>query len=105
MDVALPDTMLVAELLPHLLRHADDDLAEGAEVHGGWVLRKSTGTVLEPARNLAVQGVRDGELLHLTRRRDEWPELAYDDVVEVIARGARRAGRSWGGRATRRCGL
>jgi type VII secretion integral membrane protein EccD len=105
MDVALPDTMLVAELLPHLLRHADDDLAEGSELHGGWVLRKATGAVLEPARNLAVQGVKDGELLHLTPRRDDWPELAYDDVVEVIARGARRAGRSWGGPATRRCGL
>lgn len=105
MDVALPDTMLVAELLPHLLRHADDDLTEGAELHGGWVLRKATGAVLEPARNLAVQGVRDGELLHLTPRRDDWPELAYDDVVEVIARGARRAGRSWGGPATRTCGL
>lgn len=105
MDVALPDTMLVAELLPHLLRHADDELAEGAELQGGWVLRRATGAVLEPARNLAVQGVKDGELLHLTPRRDDWPELAYDDVVEVIARGARRTGRSWGGPATRRCGL
>lgn len=105
MDVALPDNMIVAELLPHLLRHAGDALGDSRERPGGWVLRRATGTTLEPQRNLAVQGVRDGELLHLTPVRDDWPELAYDDVVEVIAGGARRAGRAWSGAATRRTGL
>ncbi|WIM98002.1 type VII secretion integral membrane protein EccD [Actinoplanes oblitus] len=105
MDIALPDNMLVGELLPHLLRHAEGALGEPAERHGGWVLRRATGTPLEPHRNLAAQGVRDGELLHLKPAREDWPELAYDDVVEVIASGARRAGRSWGAAATRRCGL
>ncbi|KUL25022.1 type VII secretion integral membrane protein EccD [Actinoplanes awajinensis subsp. mycoplanecinus] len=105
MDIALPDNMLVGELLPHLLRHAEGALGEPAERNGGWVLRRATGAALEPQRNLAAQGVRDGELLHLKPAREDWPELAYDDVVEVIASGARRAGRSWGAAATRRCGL
>ena len=106
MDIALPDNMIVAELLPHLLRHAGDALGDAApERPGGWALRRATGTTLEPQRNLAVQGVRDGELLHLTPTRDDWPELAYDDVVEVIAGGARRAGRAWSAAATRRTGL
>jgi len=104
MDVALPDNLIVAELLPHLLRHAGDEI-EDTDRHGGWVLRRATGALLQPTRSLAAQGVRDGELLHLAPRRQEWPELAYDDVVEVIAAGARRAGRSWGQDATRRCGL
>jgi type VII secretion integral membrane protein EccD len=103
-DVALPDNALVAELLPHLLRHAGEDLADAGEAHGGWVLRRATGARLEPTRNLAVQGVRDGEILELVPARVDWPELAYDDVVEVIVGGARR-GRSWGHPATRRCGL
>ncbi|MBB2941769.1 type VII secretion integral membrane protein EccD [Actinoplanes lutulentus] len=103
MDLALPDNMLVAELLPHLLRHASP--GEPADFAGGWVLRRATGTVLEPGRNLAAQGVRDGELLHLSPAREDWPELAYDDVVEVIASGSRRAGRTWSDSATRRCGL
>jgi type VII secretion integral membrane protein EccD len=105
MDVALPDTMLVAELLPHLLRHAGDDLMDTGARQGGWVLRRASGALLEPTRNLATQGIRDGELLHLVPGREDWPELAYDDVVEVIAAGARRVGRSWGQAATRRCGL
>ena len=105
MDLALPDNMLVAELLPHLVRHADDALGDATPRQGGWVLRRATGGVLEADRNLAAQGVRDGELLHLSPAREDWPELAYDDVVEVIAGGARRAGRAWGGAATRHCGL
>jgi type VII secretion integral membrane protein EccD len=105
MDVALPDNMLVGELLPYLLRHAGDGLGDDGERHGGWVLRRATGTVLEPNRNLAVQGVRDGEILHLAPRRVNWPELAYDDVVEVIASGARQGSRTWGNAATRRSGL
>lgn len=105
MDLALPDNMLVAELLPHLVRHADGALGENPERSGGWVLRRATGALLEPQRNLAAQGVRDGELLHLKPAREDWPELAYDDVVEVIASGSRRAASSWGGAATRRCGL
>lgn len=105
MDVALPDNLLVGELLPHLLRHAGDGLGDDGERHGGWELRRATGTVLEPTRNLAVQGVRDGELLHLLPRRSDWPELAYDDVVEVIAGGARLHGRSWDNTATLRAGM
>lgn len=104
-DVALPEDIPVAELLPNLLRHAGESAADDGEQHGGWVLRRATGTLLEPARNLAVQGVRDGEVLHLLPRRVEWPELEYDDVVEAIASGARRYGRSWGAAATRRCTL
>lgn len=105
MDVALPDNMLIGELLPHLLRHAGEGLGDEGERHGGWVLRRATGAALESTRNLAVQGVRDGEILELAPRRVEWPELAYDDVVEVIASGARQGSRSWGNEATRRCGL
>jgi ESX secretion system protein EccD len=104
-DVALPDTMIVAELLPHLLGHAGEALGDSPERPGGWALRRTTGTVLEPQHNLATQGVRDGELLHLAPARADWPEPAYDDVVDVIASGSRRAQRAWSPAATRACGL
>jgi type VII secretion integral membrane protein EccD len=104
-DVALPDNALVIELLPPLLRQAGEELTGDEEQQGGWTLRRATGAELEASRNLAAQGVRDGELLHLVPREVDWPELAYDDVVEVVASGARKVGRSWGHQATRRCGF
>ncbi len=104
-DVALPGNALVADLLPQLLALAGDELADDGERHGGWILRRATGSELDPVRNLSVQGVRDGEVLNLVPRRLDWPELSYDDIVEVIAGGSRRTGRSWGSGATRRCGL
>ena len=104
-DVALPEDVAVAELLPSLLAHAGEGAADDGERHGGWVLHTATGTRLVGGRNLAGQGVRDGDVLHLVPGRSEWPELEYDDVVEAIASGARRHGRSWGAPATRRCAL
>jgi type VII secretion integral membrane protein EccD len=104
-DIALPDHILVADLLPHLLRHAGTDAVDTGETFGGWVLRRTTGVELDADSDLVSQAVRDGELLHLAPRRVSWPEPAYDDIVEVIASSARRTGRSWGAAATRRFGL
>jgi type VII secretion integral membrane protein EccD len=100
-DVALPEQVPLAELLPEVLRHAGDGLADDGERHGGWLLRRTDGVALQASQALAVQGVRDGELLHLVPARAEWPELEYDDVVEAIADGARRRGTAWSGPATR----
>ncbi|MFE9201054.1 type VII secretion integral membrane protein EccD [Micromonospora sp. NPDC007230] len=100
-DVALPEQVPLAELLPEVLRHAGEGLADDGERHGGWVLRRTDGAVLATAQALLPQGVRDGEVLHLVPARAEWPELEYDDVVEAIAVGARRRGAAWSPAATR----
>jgi ESX secretion system protein EccD len=104
-DVALPDGVPLAELLPELLGHAGAGLADDGERHGGWLLRRGDGTALSTALPLVAQGVRDGTVLHLVPARAEWPELEYDDVVEAIAAGSRRFGLSWTGRASRATGM
>ncbi|HET8660651.1 MAG TPA: type VII secretion integral membrane protein EccD [Micromonosporaceae bacterium] len=104
-DVALPEHAPVAELLPELLRHAGEGLADDGEHHGGWLLRRADGQPLAPGGGLHAQGVRDGAVLHLVPARLAWPELAYDDVVEVIAAGARRVAPGWTGAATRVAGM
>lgn len=104
-DVALPADVPVAELLPYILRHAGEDAADAGERHAGWLLRRPTGESIDAQRTLGAQRVHDGELLHLVPGEAEWPELEYEDLVETIASGARRSGRSWGRTATRRCGL
>ena len=105
LDVALPEQVPVAELLPEVLRHAGDGLADDGERHGGWVLRRADGAALSAGQALLPQGVRDGELLFLLPARVRWAEPAYDDVVEAIADGARRRGASWSPVATRVAGL
>lgn len=100
-DVALPEHLPLVELLPEVLRHAGEGLADDGERHGGWILRRTDGVPLQPGQALLPQGVRDGEILHLVPARAQWPELEYDDVVEAIADGARRRGGAWSGRATR----
>jgi len=100
-DVALPEQVPLAELLPDLLGHAGEALADEGERHGGWLLRRADGQPLDAALALAAQGVRDGEVLYLVPAREEWPELGYDDVVDAIAAAARRDGRVWAPAATR----
>jgi type VII secretion integral membrane protein EccD len=104
-DVALPEHPPLAELLPELLRHAGVGLADEGQAHGGWVLRRADGAALATGAGLAQQGVRDGDVLHLVPARVQWPELAYDDLVDAIAAGARRHGRAWDGAATRATAL
>ncbi|TDC80711.1 type VII secretion integral membrane protein EccD [Micromonospora sp. KC606] len=104
-DVALPEQVPLAELLPEVLRHAGEGLADDGERHGGWVLRRPDGAILATAQALLPQGVRDGEVLHLVPAHDQWPELEYDDVVEAIADGARRRGSAWSPTATRAAAL
>jgi ESX secretion system protein EccD len=100
-DVALPEHVPLAELLPEVLRHAGEGLADDGEKHGGWLLRRTDGVALATAQGLFPQGVRDGEVLHLVPAHDAWPELEYDDVVEAIADGARRRGSVWTPASTR----
>jgi len=100
-DVALPEQIAIAELLPELLQHAGEGFADEGERHGGWVLRRADGTALAGDKSLHQQNVRDGQVLHLVPARADWPELEYDDVVEAIAEGARRRGASWSPASTR----
>ncbi len=104
-DLALPERSPLAELLPGLLRHAGENLADAGARAGGWVLRRPDGSVLEPSRPLSAQRVRDGEVLHLTHAQIDWPELEYDDLVDAIATGSARTGTTWGPRHTRTAGL
>src|SRR3954453_16675162 len=94
-DVALPEHIPLAELLPEVLRHAGEGLADDGERHGGGLLRRTDAVPLATAQGPFPQGVRDGEVLHLVPARDDWTELEYDDVVEAIAGGPRRRGTVW----------
>ncbi|MFF0338325.1 type VII secretion integral membrane protein EccD [Kribbella sp. NPDC004875] len=104
-DLALPERSTVAEVLPGILRHAGDGLADFGALQGGWVLRRPDGEALDTHRDLSGQDVRDGEILHLAPAHQHWPELEYDDLVDAIATDARSGGRAWTPGLTRWTGL
>ena len=113
LDLAVPDQVPLAEILPEVLRRAGEigaDPAFGADqpfgpAPGGWALRRADGAALAGASALSQQGVRDGDVLYLVPRSVTWPEPEYDDVVEEIADRARRNGRPWDATVTRLFGL
>lgn len=104
-DMALPEGSLVAELLPSLLWHAGEGLADETAGGGGWTLRRIDGGALALERSLGSYRLRDGEILYLAPRSIEWPELEYDDVVEAIATSAGGVASMWSARHTRFAGL
>lgn len=104
-DLVLPDHLPVSELLPIILDYAGEGAADDAEKHGGFDLRRTDGKTINPSQSMAMQQIRDGELLHLAPRHADWPEGEYDDVVEAIAAGAKVLGKQWDGNHTRITGL
>lgn len=102
MDLALPSDVPLAELLPTLLSHAGEELADDGALHGGWALRRLGGPPLDSARTAAQLDIRDGELLYLTPRADASPEVVFDDVVDAVATGTRQRADRWGTADTRR---
>lgn len=100
-DIAVPETVPIAELLPTVLRHLGEEAADEGQAGGGWDMRRSDGTLVDPARSLSVQEIYDGEILHVVPRQMDWPELEYDDVIDAIATQSRRRNRAWDPELTR----
>jgi type VII secretion integral membrane protein EccD len=86
-DLALPGYVPFAELFPVVARFAGLDRAAAGEAASGWVLQR-LGHPPFPLDATPVQaGLRDGELIYLSPRTTQLPELAFDDVADVIAVG------------------
>jgi len=95
MEMAVPEHVPLAGILPTLLRHAGPTLAEDGVERGGWILRRIDGRRLDSAQSLAMQEVLDGETLVLSPNDATWPEPAVDDVAEAIAHDATGLGARW----------
>lgn len=104
-DVALPHTATLAELLPSLLRLAGEDVADRGMVHGGWALARLGERALDTGLTIEALGVRDGELLHLRPRRAQIPPPVFDDVVDAIATTTSQRAARWRASTTRWFGL
>lgn len=102
MDLALPSDLPLADLLPTLLFHAGQQLADDGVSHGGWALSRVGGAPLDTGRTPAQLEVRDGEVLFLTPRVNAAPEVVFDDVVDAVATATLERPGRWTVASTRR---
>src|SRR6476660_3706200 len=81
-DLVLPGSVPVAELVPELARSVG--LLDAATVYGGYHLLTAEGRELAADAGLVIQGVEDGGLLTVAAGIDDEPLRVYDDVVEAM---------------------
>jgi type VII secretion integral membrane protein EccD len=94
-EVAVPAQVLLADLLPALLHHLGDDLAETGLVHGGWVLQRVGDGPLDEDSSPAALGLRDGDVVHLLPRSEQLPPVDFDDLIDGVATGAEARSGRW----------
>ncbi|RAY11456.1 type VII secretion integral membrane protein EccD [Actinomadura craniellae] len=104
-DLSIPADIPLAQLLPTLLQASGQDLADSGLTHSGWALQRLDEAPFSSAQSLATLGVRDGEVLYLRPQLSQLPELAFDDVADVIATGVNDRPDRWRPETTRRFGL
>jgi type VII secretion integral membrane protein EccD len=92
-DLAVPGSLPVAELLPGLARALgalDDDVLEG-----GFRLTTYDGRILAPDAGLAAQGVGDGGLLALVAEGRVDQPTVHDDLVDALSEAVTSGLASW----------
>lgn len=81
-DLGVPAGIPVVEIVPELARELG--VLDSAQASHGFRLVAGGGTVVDPDRSLAAQGITDGTVLSL-EVVDPTTDKVYDDVVEAVA--------------------
>ncbi|MDS1270158.1 type VII secretion integral membrane protein EccD [Lipingzhangella sp. LS1_29] len=102
-DLALPDTVPVATLLPQMVRVVAPDTAETRP--GGWSLRTGTGEPLTPDMSLDTAGVREGDVLLLERVSAPARPARVEDVRGAVEDEVDESGGMWTPRTTAAFGM
>ncbi|KQP65387.1 MULTISPECIES: type VII secretion integral membrane protein EccD [Nocardioides] len=102
-DLVLPGSVPVAELVPELARSVG--LLDALTVYGGYRVVTAEGRELAPDSGLVMQGVEDGGLLTVTAGIDAPAPRVYDDVVEAMTDVVERDLKPWSPASGRRTAL
>ena len=93
-DIALPGSVSLSELLPSILRFAGIEANTPTEAVHAWILQRFGADPLDLHTPVNQLGIRDGEMLHLRQRENAIPDAAFDDVIDAVA-ATTRARPSW----------
>jgi type VII secretion integral membrane protein EccD len=86
-ELAVPVHVPLIDLLPALVGHLGDGLADAGLEHGGWVLQRLGDPPLREELSVSALGLRDGDVVHLRPRADQLPPLDFDDLIDGVAIG------------------
>lgn len=93
-DLAVPLSVPVANLIPVLLRRAGDRRVP-VDQRAGWVLQRLGDPALDPSGTPETLNWRDGEEFHLRLATDPLPELDFDDIADGVATAVSRQPGRW----------
>jgi type VII secretion integral membrane protein EccD len=102
-DLVLPGSVPVAELVPELARSVG--LLDASTVHGGFRVVTATGARLAPDVGLTLQGVEDGGVLTVAAGVDDEPPRVYDDIAEAMSDAVEHDLQPWRPDVARRTAL
>jgi type VII secretion integral membrane protein EccD len=100
-EIAVPAHVAVVDLLPALLHHLGDNLADAGLAHGGWVLQRLGGPALDEDDTVGSLGLADGSVVHLRPRADQIPPVHFDDLADGLAAGVANRSGKWRPEMTR----
>lgn len=103
-DLALPGSVSLSELLPSILKFSGQEANSPAEAVHAWVLQRFGSDPFDLYTPVEKLGIRDGETLYLRQRENALPDAAFDDVVDAVA-GATNSRPRWAPQHSRRMGL
>jgi type VII secretion integral membrane protein EccD len=84
-ELAVPIHVPLIDLLPALVGHLGDGLADAGLEHGGWVLQRLGHQPLREELSVAALGLHDGDVVHLRPRAEQLPPLDFDDLIDGVA--------------------
>jgi type VII secretion integral membrane protein EccD len=95
-DLAVPTTVTVSQLMPVLLANAELPAeAAATPLSGGWALQRLGGQPFDPTGTPESLDWLEGEEFYLRRVEDALPELDFDDLADGIATTVNRRGDRW----------
>ena len=86
-ELAVPAHVPLVDLMPAMIGHLGQNLADAGLEHGGWVLQKLGEPPLREELSVAALGLYDGDTVHLRPRAEQLPPLDFDDLIDGIAVG------------------
>ena len=98
----MPVHVPLIDLLPALLGHLGENLADTGLEHDGWVLQRLGDPPLREELSVAALGLRDGDVVHLRPRADQLPPLDFDDLIDGVAIGISGRSDRWRPEMSRR---